>query len=353
MSLRPPRHKVFAAVLLVFLVSLSGCMSQADGIDGENGSEDVEDGDDGNEDSGLTPDEPDANTTDDAPTDGNTTIDPDNGTTGDPGNDTSPPDNGTTNTTRPAWVPIGDAVVRPGVRHVTGSGQCTTNFLYWNKVNETLYIGTAAHCVDGAKGDESTTVYGHDERPAFKTRVAYSSWDAIGFVPKGDNDAHPHDFALLEVPREHWGLVHPATLHYGGPTALADMDALRAGQRVIVYGNSGLRLGIEETNREEGVLRGVYDAKHDDHPDKWRLVSAQIAPLGVPGDSGSGLMTKDGKAIGAASTLSIGYNVFDPVTTSGAWLAYSPIPDAVGHLNADGWDLELVTWDLISSGRLP
>ena len=48
------------------------------------------------------------------------------------------------------WPPgIENATVRPGVQHVTNGAQCTINFVFQDRTTEKVYMGTAAHCVDG------------------------------------------------------------------------------------------------------------------------------------------------------------------------------------------------------------
>lgn len=348
MSPHPPRHKVFAAALLVILVSLSGCMSQADGIDEkESGTGPAVDGGPDPGDSVSEPIDEGGAEGDDSATDGG------NNTTADPGdNATTPPSDNTTVVTEPTWPPLADAKVRPGVQIKTsvdgGTAQCTTNFVFRNVLNDTYYIGTAAHCVDGATGDDPVTVLGKDGKAAFKSRVAYSSWDAIGFEPQpttGGSTSHRHDFALIEIPAEHLGLVHPATLHFGGPTRMGDRAAVSPLDGVMVYGNSGLRLGlVEESNWQEGVAYGTFKEETDEGD--AHMILANVVSPPVFGDSGSGLMAKDGAALGSLS----GPNLYFPW---GYALEYSSVPDAVAYMNADGWRLQLMTWDVITPGLLP
>src|SRR5881227_3699426 len=53
----------------------------------------------------------------------------------------------------PTWAPAGKAKIRPGVQTHTQGGQCTANFVFYDK--DTVYLGQSAHCA--STGGESGT----------------------------------------------------------------------------------------------------------------------------------------------------------------------------------------------------
>ena len=93
-------------------------------------------------------------------------------------------------------------------------------------------------------------------------------------------------------------MVNPSVPFWGGPTGI-DTDGTAAGDRVYTYGNSSLRAGVEPLKPHTGVSLG------DDAADGgWSHPLYTVTP-GIPGDSGSGFMSADGKAVGVLSTLGL------------------------------------------------
>lgn len=223
----------------------------------------------------------------------------------------------------PPWPPVlKDASVRPGIPHETDDAQCTTNFVFRDLTTRTLYMGTAAHCVDHVSIGDTSTI------GTITATVAWSSFEAPSPVSSAD-------FALLEIPAADEHKVHPAVLGFGGPTALADITAIGTFDKVITFGNSGLRPGPQALDKHEGYVTGTSH---------WYTSVYTVTPA-IFGDSGSGIMTADGAAIGAASTIEI-----RPVTGRNH---FSNIPPVIDWLNDHGWDLELQTWELLDEGVLP
>lgn len=244
-----------------------------------------------------------------------------------------------------SWPALESAKVRPGVQVYAAGSQCTSNFVFTSPDNASVYVGVAAHCFRGAKigdpvefGDGGTG------------RLAYSSWIAMGSdggdpttganakcsIEKDQSVCDLNDFALVLVDEESEALVHPAMLHFGGPTALAPHADATLGTKVLTYGHSGLRAGIDPTNRHEGVVIAQ---------DGWTTVT-YTAPQGVPGDSGSGVLLGDGRALGILVTVH-----FTPmpgangVTSLDLALAYAKEKTRV--------EVQLATWDLLSPGLVP
>ncbi len=247
----------------------------------------------------------------------------------------------------PPWPELSDAEIRPGVPVKVGASFCTSNFLFRSLDDGALYLGLAAHCVQDAPSSMRAEVYGVDGDLAVRGEVAYSSWAAIGFDP-GDpvagDDVHPHDFALVRLPDEERALAHPAVLHYGGPVAMADWDEVQPADFVLAYGNSPSR--PEDTfSPQEGYVLDKFQSTQSGKQGH-SVLTHMVAPP-IPGDSGSGLMTADGEALGVLSSITAG-------TPYGAWWEYASLPHALDHLNnQNGWDLKLATWDQMEPGLLP
>lgn len=247
----------------------------------------------------------------------------------------------------PPWPEPSEASVRPGVQIRSSSGQCTSNFLFRTPSNSTLMLGVAAHCVseNPRAGDGCDTDTGPFE-PGAKVQIegasnagvlVYSSWFTMQATNESDSDAcRLNDFALIAVHPGDRTSVHPALMHYGGPTALAGAGSLSPGDKVLWYGNSGTRSGIDEIQRNEG-----YVVREDGS----RGFVMYSATPGVPGDSGSAVISNDGAAAGILSTVRIA-----PESGSNGVALLEP---ALAYANQNGVQVELVTWELFGDGQLP
>lgn len=253
-----------------------------------------------------------------------------------------PPPRVTQETIPDGWPELRDARIRPGVQVFSDSGQCTGNFLFRTPDNKTLYMGIAAHCFMDEDGKSlpmgSTAAIGD---VSFAGRLAWSLWT--------DGPDPIRDFALIELSNaaQVRDVVHPAVLHYGGPTTMADGGQVTTGEHVISYGHSGNRAGGDPRNPREGfVLRhaeGEYEVWTDEP--------------GIPGDSGSGLMTADGKALGVLSRKMVLGAVEetlgqDKTPTVNFYVELDSLLDAAR--TAPGLEgLELVTWGTLEPPEIP
>src|SRR6478609_11386409 len=215
-----------------------------------------------------------------------------------------------------AWAPADTAQIHPGTMMYTDGAQCTANFVYTD-ASANVYVGYAAHCAgtgsstdtDGCKTDSlplgtkvdftndgnlasEGTIVGHGT-------LVYSSW--ITEHKLGTTDANTcayNDLALVKVDAADVGKVNPSVPFWGGPTGI-DTDGTAAGDRVYTYGNSSLRAGVAPLSPHTGISLG------DDPADSgWSHPLYTLTP-GIPGDSGSGFVSADGKAIGVLSTLGL------------------------------------------------
>ena len=203
-----------------------------------------------------------------------------------------------------AWAPAGTATIHPGIQTVTdGSGQCTANFVFTGGGD--TFIGQSAHCAStGAATDTDGCVA---ESLPLGTKVdlggtrpgtlVYSSWITMQANGETDPDTCAYnDFALVKVDPADVGSVNPSIPFWGGPVGL-NTTGTTAGAKVLSYGNSSLRQGIELLSPKEGFSLGTSGGG-------WTHSVYTITP-GVPGDSGSAFLDKQGRALGTLSTLAL------------------------------------------------
>jgi hypothetical protein len=217
-------------------------------------------------------------------------------------------------TAAPAWAPAATAAIHPGVQMYTEGAQCTGNFVFTDATG-TVYVGYAAHCA-GTGG--ATETDGCDSgslplgtRVTFNTggslldegtrvatgTLAYSSWLTMQRTnEKNANTCAFNDLALVKVDSQFVDDVNPSVPFWGGPVGL-DSNGTAAGDRIYSYGNSSLRAGIEALSPKTGLSLG-------DAGGGWSHDVYTVTP-GIPGDSGSGFMNANGRALGVLSTVQL------------------------------------------------
>lgn len=213
-----------------------------------------------------------------------------------------------------SWAPAASAAIHPGVQMYTNGSQCTGNFVFDDGAGNT-YVGYAAHCAgtgeatdtDGCQagslplGTKVDFVEGGSLATS-GTRVGggtlvYSSWLAMKKAGETNADRCAfNDFALVKVNAADESKVNPSVPFWGGPTGI-DSDGTAAGDTVYSYGNSSLRGGVELLSPKQGTSLGTEGSG-------WSHPVYTVTP-GVPGDSGSGFMSANGKAVGTLSTLAL------------------------------------------------
>lgn len=299
-------------VLLALSLAAAGCLgSGGDGTQsqagpGSSGKAPPSDGD-----GGGTGDE-DANESEPAPEDGSSE-----------GNETS---------MDPGWPPLDEAVVRPGVR--VHDGACSTNFLFRTPTNTTLYIGTAAHCIDENEVEDPVPVGGNVSLAAGRAHgvVVYNSYQEMR--SHEEEFILENDLALVRIPDEFRGVTHPAVHHFGGPRGMT--DAPSRGDEVVTFGNSSSRPGDALDPR-----RGVVEEQ-----ETWETDFYALPYPGIPGDSGAPVLTEDGDAVGVVSTLQLAPSV----GANGA----TYLPRALDYLHAHAnLTVELASWTGFDPGLAP
>jgi hypothetical protein len=202
-----------------------------------------------------------------------------------------------------AWAPAATAPIHPGVQTFTAGGQCTANFVYTS--GSTVYIGQAAHC-SGTGGNTATDGCSSGTLPV-GTKVdvggagkqgtmVYNSWATMQQLGEKDpNMCQYNDLALIELDPADAANVNPSVPYWGGPVGLGGATA--QGDNVYSYGNSELRGGVTTLSPKKGLSLGTDSGG-------WNHSVYTVTP-GIPGDSGSGFLDKNGNAFGVLSTVAI------------------------------------------------
>lgn len=204
-----------------------------------------------------------------------------------------------------SWAPADTAAIHPGTQTFTAGGQCTANFVFTD-ASHNVYIGQAAHC-SGTGGQTETDGCLAGTLPTGSTQVevdgasqpgtmVYNSWETMQAVGETDPNACAYnDFALIQLHPDDYDVVNPSIPIWGGPVGISDGAGL--GEEVYSFGNSSLRLGIEQLSPKYGVSLGTTGGG-------WTTPLYTLTP-GIPGDSGSPFLDASGQALGVLSTLSI------------------------------------------------
>ena len=193
-------------------------------------------------------------------------------------------------------TPVGSGAcpgIRPGGRVLSSIADCTLNFLF-RAADGTRYIGTAGHCSDA--GDEYTfdnhgnarieKVWARGTGPVAMD-PAGRRFGEFAYVVKDD----PKDFALIRI--DPGVPASPEMCHFGAPNGFYSTDTARA-LSLRYYGNGQ---GISDVApARSAVAVGTPDPDH-----------LYAAGLAAPGDSGAGVITTDGLAVGVVVTT--GYQV--------------------------------------------
>ncbi|MGY0386999.1 hypothetical protein ACWZJV_08525 [Nocardioides sp. WG-D5] len=215
-----------------------------------------------------------------------------------------------------AWAPADTATITPGVMMYTDGAQCTANFVFADSASN-VYVGYAAHCAGLGEATDTNgcaaeslplgTPVTFNEGGSLlsegtvlgKGKLAYSSWLTMKKLGTKDEDTCAYnDFALVKVDAADAGKVNPSVPIWGGPTGI-DTDGTVAGDKVYSYGNSSLRADVDLLSPKIGLSLG--DSVNGT---RWSHPLYNLTP-GIPGDSGSGFLNADGKAVGTLSTLGL------------------------------------------------
>jgi hypothetical protein len=176
--------------------------------------------------------------------------------------------------------------VRPGGELRSEIGQCTLNFLFTTPEGE-RYIGTAGHCIlgEGPVADSAgEKTWPKGQGPA-ATRPDGSRFGEFAYAVLQD----PKDFALIRI--DPGVEASPEMCNYGGPTGIN--DDISGDPTVLQYWGNGIGIGTALPARS-AVAMGLPNADH-----------VYAAGLALPGDSGSAVISEDGRAVGVLVTVGV------------------------------------------------
>jgi hypothetical protein len=192
-------------------------------------------------------------------------------------------------------APPTESAVQPGGQVLSSIGACTLNFLFKGS-DGARYIGTAGHCII----DTGPTSFGDDKE-------LESTWP-VGSGPEASNSDEKRigewaysvlgpvkDFSLIRLDPD--VQAKPEMVHFGGPTGI--YDELSEEPVTLHYYGQGVAFGDTVAGRSALALDTVS-------PDDVNAYG-----VAAPGDSGGGVITADGRAVGAL--VSIGINPFGPI----------------------------------------
>lgn len=163
----------------------------------------------------------------------------------------------------PDWDPgIG---IRPGGLMSAPVG-CTFNFVFESTTDDTLYIGTAGHCVNEG------------------SRVSAEGVGEFGTVVFSVADGFGADFALIRIDDDRTDEVSPTVATWGGPVAVDDGDSL-PGETLYETG-----WGIATDARKE-----TRNRVHVENAQTMGFVSWD--GVGSGGDSGAPILDSEGEAL--------------------------------------------------------
>lgn len=191
----------------------------------------------------------------------------------------------------PTATPIGTGTcpgVRPGALVGTEKGLCSFNFLF-HGADGRRYMGTAGHCILGEGSVGGADAGERSWAPGAGPVARDSEGKRIGeFAYAVLQD--PKDFALIRLDA---GVpANPQMCHFGGPTG-TNADLTSTPSVLHHYGNG---VGV-------GELLPARTALALGMPDPDRVFATAVA---VPGDSGGGVISTDGRAVGVLVALGIG-----------------------------------------------
>jgi hypothetical protein len=177
--------------------------------------------------------------------------------------------------------------VRPGGRVQTKVGFCTFDFLFKGPDGQ-RYMGTAGHCILGTAepppGQSSEMTWapgtGPEAQGADGKRIGEFAYAVL---------EDPKDFSLIRL--DPGVEASPEMCHFGGPTGLNDDETPDLVE--LEYYGLGVGVGTVLPARS-AVAVGLPSPDH-----------VYAVGLALPGDSGSGVISSDGRAVGVLVSVGL------------------------------------------------
>lgn len=193
----------------------------------------------------------------------------------------------------PAAAPVGTGTcpgVRPGAVINSTVGQCTENFLFQGS-DGFRYIGTAGHCIIAAPstgGDFPERKWAPGTGPVAKDSAGRRIGEWAYAVLRDSEEA---DFSLVRLDP---GVQASAQMcHFGGPTSVNTSNPGPLPPTQLQLFGNGIGVGSVLPARSALAL-GMPSNSH-----------VYAEGVVVPGDSGSGIESADGRALGVIVTTGV------------------------------------------------
>jgi hypothetical protein len=177
--------------------------------------------------------------------------------------------------------------VRPGARVQTKVGLCTFNFLF-RAPDGQRYMGTAGHCILGMTDPPPGQVNELTWAPGTGPEAKDGDGKRIGEFAYGILQDEK-DFSLIRL--DPGVEASPEMCHFGGPTGL-NTDETSDLVELEYYG-LGVGVGTVLPARS-AVAVGLPNPDH-----------VYAVGLALPGDSGSGVISSDGRAVGVLVSVGV------------------------------------------------
>jgi hypothetical protein len=176
--------------------------------------------------------------------------------------------------------------VRPGAELQTEIGLCTANFLFEAPDHE-RFIGTAGHCIlgEGPVADNAgEKLWPKGGGPVAKDSAGHRIGEFAYAVLQD-----PKDFSLIRL--DPGVEASPEMCDFGGPNGIN--DDINGDPKVLRYFGNGVGIGTALPARS-AVALGFPNSDH-----------VYALGLALPGDSGSAVITDDGRAVGVLVTTGL------------------------------------------------
>jgi hypothetical protein len=176
--------------------------------------------------------------------------------------------------------------VRPGGVLQTEIGLCTFNFLFEAPDHE-RFIGSAGHCIlgEGPVADNAgEKVWAKGGGPVAKDSAGHRIGEFAYAILQD-----PKDFSLIRL--DPGVEASPEMCNFGGPTGIN--DDINGDPKVLRYWGNGVGIG-QALPARSGVALGFPNPDH-----------VYGLGLALPGDSGSAVITDDGRAVGVLVTTGL------------------------------------------------
>lgn len=189
-------------------------------------------------------------------------------------------------------VPVGTGScpgVRPGALLETPTGFCTFNFLF-NGSDGRRYMGTAGHCIlgDGPLAEDAgERTWARGTGPVVLDGSGRRVGEFAYAVLQG-----ARDFALVRL--DSGVSASPSMCYFGGPTGIN--TSTTNGPVVLHHFGNGLLIG------------GALPARTHVTPTLSNADSAFAYGAAMLGDSGAGVISSDGRAVGVLVTIGVHVN---------------------------------------------